>query len=166
ARAGRRRGLSGRRAARPAAAGGAPPTPRPPVSHEAPMAELVAALAGAGLTPFPMPLGVQLDEARPEQSKCIRCNTCDGFPCLVGGKADAHVIAVAPALAHPNVTLVTGATVKRLVTGASGPHVDQGEGGRAGTVEPDRGDVVVVSAGAINSAAILLRSASDRHPHG
>jgi choline dehydrogenase-like flavoprotein len=27
-------------------------------------------------------------------------------------------------------------------------------------------DVVVVSAGAINSAALLLRSASDRHPHG
>jgi choline dehydrogenase-like flavoprotein len=130
------------------------------------MAELVDSLAGAGMKPFPMPLGIQLDERQPQQGKCIRCNTCDGYPCLVGGKADAHVIAVAPALAHGNVTLVTGALVKRLETDAAGRSVRQVVVDRDGKTETYRGDVVVVSAGAINSAAILLRSASDKHPHG
>ncbi len=142
------------------------PYPHPAVSHEAPMAELVASLEGAGMKPFPMPLGIQIDERRPEQSRCIRCNTCDGYPCLVGGKADAHVIAIAPALAHPNVTLLTGALVKRLETDAGGRSVKQVIVERDGQIETYRGDIVVVSAGAINSAAILLRSASDKHPHG
>src|SRR6185295_15345722 len=37
---------------------------------------------------------------------------------------------------------------------------------RGDVIETHSADVVVVSAGAINSAALLLRSASDRHPRG
>jgi len=142
------------------------PYPYPAVSHEAPMAEVVEALRGANYRPFPMPLGIQIDEQSPEKSRCIRCNTCDGFPCLVGGKADAQVIAVMPALARDNVTLLTGAKVLRLETDARGRAVNQVVVERDGQTEQYRGDVVVVSAGAVNSAAILLRSASDRHPNG
>ena len=39
--------------------------------------------ARLGLTPFHVPLGVMLDESNPLQSRCIRCSTCDGLPCLV-----------------------------------------------------------------------------------
>ena len=63
----------------------------------------------AGLHPFELPNGILIDETRPQLSACIRCATCDGYPCLANGKADAQVICVDPALRYPNVTLLTGA---------------------------------------------------------
>ena len=69
------------------------------------------------------PLGIQIDEKNPNRSRCIRCTTCDGFPCLVGAKADAQVLAVDPALEFPNVTLLTNALVERLETIPSGRAV-------------------------------------------
>jgi choline dehydrogenase-like flavoprotein len=138
----------------------------PPVSHEARVAELEADFRKQGLHPFPLPMGVMLDEANPEASRCIRCSTCDGFPCLVDAKADAHVICVRSALAHPNVTLQTGAFVKRLETNASGRSVTDVVVARDGGEERYHGNVVILSAGAVNSAALLLRSLSDGHPRG
>ena len=67
-----------------------------------------------------------LDEERPEASPCIRCATCDGFPCLVHAKSDAHVVGVAPALASGAVTLLTDAYVQRLETSASGREIARG----------------------------------------
>jgi choline dehydrogenase-like flavoprotein len=61
-----------------------------------------------------------LDEQRAENSRCIRCSTCDGFPCLVQAKADAQLVAVKPARQHPNVTLLTDTYVKRIETSATG----------------------------------------------
>ena len=67
-------------------------------------------LAGAGLHPFPLPERHPASTSpRPSGRACVRCATCDGFPCLVNGKADAQVICVEPALRHPNVTLLTDA---------------------------------------------------------
>src|SRR5205814_4647228 len=99
-------------------------------------------------------------------SRCIRCDTCDGFPCLVQAKADAQVICVDPALAQPNVTLVTDAFVSRLETSPSGREITAVHVARNGVPETYSGNVGVVSCGAINSAALLLRSPSDRHPPG
>jgi choline dehydrogenase-like flavoprotein len=107
-----------------------------------------------------------LDDASPERESCIRCDTCDGFPCLVRGKSDAEVICVEPALRHPNVTLMLGAKALRLETGASGRAVEQVVVERAGREERFSADVFAVACGAINSAALLLRSASDRHRSG
>ena len=56
------------------------------------------------------PVGVMLDEQRSRsKSRCIRCNTCDGFPCLVYAKSDAQVLCVDEAVKYPNVTLLTNA---------------------------------------------------------
>ena len=55
---------------------------------------------GSGLQPFHVPLGIMLDEQSARKSPCIRCATCDGIPCLVNAKSDAHVVCVEPALAH------------------------------------------------------------------
>ena len=142
------------------------PFPHPPVSHEPRIAQLAEDFAGLGLRPFHTPLGIMLDERSPHESRCVRCNTCDGYPCLVRAKADAQVVAVEPALRQPNVTLLTGARVTRLETGASGREIERVLVERDGNQEAYSGAVVVVSAGAINSAALLLRSASDRHPRG
>jgi choline dehydrogenase-like flavoprotein len=107
-----------------------------------------------------------LDERNPRASRCIRCETCDGFPCLVNAKSDAQVCAVDPALEHPNVTLLTNALVERLETSPSGGEVVKAVVNRNGIREEHTAGVFVVSCGAINSAALLLRSASDRHPRG
>jgi choline dehydrogenase-like flavoprotein len=137
-----------------------------PVSHEPRIQKLHDDLARCGLRPFHVPLGIMLDEARPGQSACLRCNTCDGFPCLVKAKSDAQVVCVEPALKWPNVTLLTNAKALRLETSTSGREVTGVVVEHGGETLTLAADVVVVSCGAINSAALLLRSATDRHPNG
>ncbi len=140
--------------------------PYPAISHEPRIAQLNDDLAAAGLHPFPLPNGILIDEDAPQFSACVRCATCDGFPCLVNGKADSQVICVEPALRYPNVTLRTGALVTRLETDPSGRAVNRVVVERDGAVETYSADVVVVAGGAINSAALLLASANDQHPDG
>ncbi len=142
------------------------PYPHPPVSHEPRIAEIADGLRRAGYTPSYAPCGVLLNEADRPSSRCIRCNTCDGYPCLVHAKADAEVIAVRPALAYPNVTLVRNAQVQRLETDASGRAVTRVIAQRNGQREEYAGSIVVVSCGAANSARLLLMSANEKHPQG
>jgi len=142
------------------------PFPHPPISHEPRIQQLCDDFASAGVRPFHVPLGVMLDERNSRKSKCIRCSTCDGFPCLIDAKADAQVCGVDAALMHPNVTLLTGAKVERLTTSASGREVRSVVVSRGSRNEEFRAGVVVVACGAINSAALLLRSANDKHPRG
>ncbi len=144
----------------------------PPVQHEPRIQQLSDGLEKLGLHPFHMPLGVQLSQDAQGQattdSPCIRCDRIDGFPCLLGAKADAEWAVIRPALAaHPNLTLMTRTAVERLLTDASGRSVT----GVAVTL-PDgsphafTADIIVVSAGAILSAALLLKSATEKHPRG
>jgi len=142
------------------------PYPYPAVSHEPRIQQLHDGLVALGHQPFHVPIGVKLDEANRRTSPCVRCAWCDGHPCLVNAKADAQVCCVDPALEHPNVTLLTNAYVERLGTDASGRTVTEVHVMRGGEREVYRGDIVVSSCGAINSSALLLRSASDRHPNG
>ena len=146
------------------------PYPYPAVVHEPRVAQLSDALIKEGLHPFPLPLGILLDQdadgMATRQSKCIRCSAFDGFPCMVDAKADAHIICVEPALQYPNVTLLTNAYVEKLGTDASGRTVNSVHVRRGQQDEIYSADIVVVSCGAINSAALLLRSASPQHPNG
>jgi choline dehydrogenase-like flavoprotein len=56
--------------------------------------------------------------------------------------------------------------VQRLVTDSSGRSITKVLVQRGDTLEELSADLVVVSCGAINSAALLLRSANDHHPNG
>ena len=140
--------------------------PFPAVSHEPRIQQLSDDLEKAGLHPFHAPCGVMLDESNMPYSKCVRCDNCDGFPCLVHAKSDAEVIAVRPAIEHPNVTLLTGAEAVRLETNEAGTAVTSVVVNHDGEQETFEGQLVVVSCGAANSARLLLASASDRHPNG
>jgi choline dehydrogenase-like flavoprotein len=142
------------------------PFPHAAVSHEPRIQKLHDDLVRIGQHPFHVPVGVGLDERRPLESSCIRCGTCDGFPCLVNAKSDADVLCVRPALAGGNVELHTRTRVVRLETDPTGRAVSRVVAERDGERVEYAADLVVVAAGAINSAALLLRSASDRHPHG
>lgn len=142
------------------------PYPHPPISHEPRMQTLFDQSKQAGYHPFPAPCGVMLQEKERPFSACIRCNTCDGFPCLVQAKSDAEMIGVRPALAFPTVTLLRNARAVKLNTNGSGTAVTEVEVEIEGRLEIFRANLVVVSCGAVNSAKLLLLSANGRHPNG
>jgi choline dehydrogenase-like flavoprotein len=142
------------------------PYPFPAVSHEPRIQQLADDLAAEGLHPFHAPCGVMLDEANMPYSTCVRCSTCDGFPCLVHAKSDAEVLGVRPALEHSNVTLLTNAEAVALSTNAAGTAVTGVEVEHDGARETFAADIVVVSCGAANSAKLLLASATEKHPNG
>ena len=132
--------------------------PFPPVAHSKVVGEIVEQLRAQGLHPSPLPLGLR--------ENCVFCNTCNSFPCKIHAKSDAEVCAVRPATQSPNVTLWTNSIARRLITGANGNRVEAVEIERAGVVETVSAPLVIVSCGAVNSAALLLRSATDKHPNG
>ncbi len=138
----------------------------PAISHEPRIQAVSDDLQAQGLHPFYLPMSIKLNEAQQFLSECIRCETCDGHPCLLHAKADAEVVAVRPAIAHPNVTLLTEARVLRLHTSPSGRKITGVETEIAGEVHIFSSDIVVVACGAVNSAALLLRSSNDKHPNG
>jgi choline dehydrogenase-like flavoprotein len=142
------------------------PYPFPAVSHEPRIQQLSDDLAAAGYQPFHAPCGVMLDESNMPYSTCVRCQDCDGFPCLVHAKSDAEVIAVRPALERENVTLLTNAEAVALGTNPAGTAVTEVVVDRAGERETHSADLVVLSCGAANSAKLLLASAGDEHPNG
>jgi choline dehydrogenase-like flavoprotein len=142
------------------------PYPAPPVSHEPRIQKLADDLAAAGYHPFHAPSAVMLDQENMAYSPCIRCQICDGFACLVHAKCDAEVMAIRPALRQPNVTLLRNAKALKLETNPAGTAVVGVLAEWNGASERFDADIVVVSCGAANSAALLLQSANDKHPAG
>lgn len=138
------------------------PFPHEHIGHEPEIEALAAKLRQKGLRPFGLPIAVD----RHEGGSCIRCATCDGFACKLGAKNDAEMRLVRPALASQRVDLVLDTYVERLVTDPTGQRVTGVEIVQDGQKRLISGDVFITSAGAINSAALLLRSANDKHPNG
>jgi choline dehydrogenase-like flavoprotein len=134
------------------------PFPYPAVPHAPAMAAIVEQLRGFGLHPSPLPLGL-LDG-------CMLCNTCNSFACKVHAKSEADVCCIRPALRQPTVTLWTHAYARQLITDGSGQLVRAVEVERHGRTIRVEAPLFVVSCGAVNSAALLLRSANAAHPTG
>ena len=128
----------------------------PPVPDEPSIADLRRRLQGVGLHPASLPLGVDI-----ERWLAKGRTPWDAFPNTCGGKMDAETVGLNLALQHPNVTLSTGARVVRLLVGAgriTGVQMESGETMSA--------PLVVLCAGAVQSAALLLASADAAHPTG
>jgi choline dehydrogenase-like flavoprotein len=137
--------------------------PHPPVPHEGRMALIVERLRAMGLHPSHLPLGLQ---SPGEDNGCVLCGTCASFPCRIRRKSDADVCAVTPALRRGNVTLWTRARAERLVSNARGDRIIAVELHRHGKLIRVEAPLFVVSCGAVNSAALLLRSATRSRPEG
>jgi choline dehydrogenase-like flavoprotein len=165
------------------------PYPYAPFSNEPRMAAIEAAVKNLGINTFPIPLGLKRNSADPVESKCIRCDTCDGYPCLVHAKSDADINCIRQIMHRPNVTLMTNSRVTRLLTNSTGTAVTAVEVIHSGSGKPygsaleatetnappvsKNGKPAIytagffaVCAGAINSAVILLASGNDKHPAG
>jgi choline dehydrogenase-like flavoprotein len=138
----------------------------PPVSHEPRIQELHDLLVKNGHRPFNMPVAIKLIEADMLNSPCIRCNTCDGYPCMIHAKSDADINCVRPSLLSENITLLINAKVERLITTSDGKGIDYMEVSYNNELVRFKADIVVVACGAINSAALLLKSANEHHPDG
>jgi choline dehydrogenase-like flavoprotein len=139
-----------------------PRYPYPALEHEPVIAQVASALASQGIKPFALPLAVQRHEGGP----CVRCKTCDGFPCKVHAKTDAEIAAIKPALETGRLTLKTGAKATRLVLTSDGRRVDSVEYESSEGLQKIAAPVFVLSASAVNSAVLLLRSACDKAPNG
>lgn len=142
------------------------PLPFEGVTDEPRIAAIRQALKKQGLKPFDIPLGIKLNEKNPLESLCIKCDTCDGFPCLLHAKADSDINCVRPALKNSNVTLITGAMVEKLLTNDEGNKIIGVETIFNNETTVFSAGTVIVSCGAINSAVLFLKSANPRHPHG
>jgi choline dehydrogenase-like flavoprotein len=138
------------------------PFPYPALAHEPYIADLARRLRAQGVTPSANAMGVDL---RPG-GRCVRCATCDGFPCPLGAKSDAETCALEPALRTGNARLETRIRVRRIATDAIGRCVTHVLAeGPDGPVRVTGGRFVV-AAGAVNSAALLLASADEKYPSG
>ena len=126
--------------------------PFAPVPDEPSIADLRERLTRAGVTPSALPLGIDLGGWLKRAA-----TPWDAFPDTTGAKCDAESVGIASALRHPNVTLETGALVTRLEAEADGriAAVLYRQGGSAKRLAPK---LVILSAGAVNSAVLLLRS--------
>ena len=139
------------------------PYPHAPIPHAPEIEEIAAKLRLQGLHPSPLPLGL-IDPGEPDG--CILCSTCNSFPCRLHKKSDAEVCCIQPAVRKPNVTLWTDAFARRLLTDSSGRRVEAVEVECGGETLRVAADLFIVSCGAVNSAALLLRSANAAQPQG
>ncbi len=120
--------------------------PYPAVSHEPEIQEIYNAIADQGLHPSVIPLGLTREDDDPTN--------------------DSEVSGIVPALKHDNVNLKTKAKVISLHTNPSGRVVKGVEAEIGGQSYLFLADIVVLACGAVNSAALLLKSATDQHPKG
>lgn len=140
------------------------PFPFARLEHERRIAELAEALRAQGLHPLHLP--VAIDQGG--KGRCIKGSPCDGFPCKVRAKGDAENRLLRPLLLKkPSpVTLWTRSRALRLETDESGRRVVAVLVERGGELLRVEGGHFILAAGAVNSAALLLASASGRHPQG
>jgi choline dehydrogenase-like flavoprotein len=139
------------------------PYPHPAVPHEPVVADVVEQLTANGLAPFPLPLGLI---SPGEVGGCLLCDTCNSFPCLVRAKSDSDTCGITPAIESENITLWTGARAERLLTDERGGRITAVDVRVRGEVVRVSAGTFVLSAGAVNSTALLIGSATDRHPDG
>ncbi|MEP7452924.1 GMC family oxidoreductase [Phyllobacterium sp. SB3] len=133
----------------------------PPVPDEAPISLLRQRLKTAGVHPFSLPLGVDIDTWLSHGK-----TPWDAHPNSFNGKMDAETTALAAALKHDNVTIQTNSRVTNLETALDGKTitaVHYETGGQRFVIKPK---LVILSAGAVQSAVLLLRSANNANPAG
>lgn len=139
------------------------PYPYPPLEHEPEIARFAESLRRQGLRPFHAASGMHLTTEEERR----RATACDGSPDEHGYKSDAENRALRPAMESGRVRLRTHTHITELVTSPDGRRVVAARGrGPDGEEVEIRAGRFVVAAGAVNSAALLLRSASDKHPNG
>ena len=134
--------------------------PYPALAHEKYISNLAAKLTAAGVKPHSNAMGVDLKS----DGKCIRCATCDGFVCKLDAKSDAQTCALDPAIKTGKVKLETNLKVTQVVV--KNGKVDYLLAQRDGQEVKIIAKKYVLSLGAVNTAALLLKSGSVANSSG
>ena len=142
------------------------PYPLPPLAFEPLISDLETKLKQLGLNPFPLPMGVNLPQDTSKSVSPVILENFDGFPDPTDSKADSQTVGLNHALMYDNVTLLTHAYVEKLLTDETGRKVIAVVALVEGEERMFSADQVVVACGAVNSAALMLRSANPMHPDG
>ncbi|MEM7759228.1 MAG: GMC family oxidoreductase [Cyanobacteria bacterium P01_A01_bin.40] len=140
--------------------------PFPPLPHEPRMQEVANELEYLGLHPHHLTLAVDRNVEDPENSNCIRCGTCDPYPCKIDAKLDAQIACIDPATKYDNVEIKINTLVTKLFTDNVGKNITTVEVETEGTPAQYTADTFILACGSINSAALLLKSANEQHPNG
>lgn len=156
--------VHGERGADPTEPAEESPYPELPLPHEPRIQELFDDIKELGLKPFPLPMGVKLDDKKGQTPLVL--DRFDGFPDPTESKADSHVVGIQKALQHDNVEMMTNTEVTQLITNDAGDKISKVKIIVNGEERLLEANIVVVACGAINSAALLLKSANDKHPNG
>ncbi|EFO31969.1 putative dehydrogenase-like protein [Roseibium sp. TrichSKD4] len=127
--------------------------PFQPVPDEPAIADVRARLKKAGVSPFTLPLGVDIDT----WLKAGKTGW-DGYPDLRCGKMDAETCALKEALNHDNVSLVTGAHVQHLSADPETQGISEVTFEKDGEAHTLKAGTFILCAGAVQSAALLLKS--------
>jgi len=129
---------------------------------------LAAGAAELGWGTVPPPLLINSTDYA-GRSGCIHCAMCVGFACPIEAKSGSHNTSIPAALATGNGFLIDSTTVERLITDSSGRVTGVAVvGEQGGTIwrQQIAAGEVIVSAGAVATARLLLSSTSDREPNG
>jgi choline dehydrogenase-like flavoprotein len=144
------------------------PYPMPPLSATREAERLAKAAATLGWEAGPVPLLIN-SVARDSRPACGRCGQCVGFACPTNSKNGGHNTMLVRALATGRCHLLTETMVERIETEqgrhAAGVRVAADVHGRIQR-RPIAAGTVVVAAGAIESARLLLLSATNDEPNG
>ncbi len=140
--------------------------PRPHLPFEPLTLELSSQLKSIGLNPFPLPMAIRLPQDDNKNASPVLLENFDGFPDPTDSKANGQTSCLNKALAYFNVTLITNAFVNRILTNVEGNLAT----GVEVVIEDEKvvfdAGLVFTACGAINSAALFLRSANEKHPNG
>ena len=144
------------------------PYPMAPMAITAPARLLLAGAQQLGWSTVPVPLAIN-SAPRDGRAACARCRQCAGFACPVEAKNNSENTVLARAAATGNLSILLATRAERILTDPAGRVIGVdliadhgGSRWRRAVFAED----VVVAAGAIESARLLLNSRSDREPDG
>lgn len=140
--------------------------PLPALPYEPLIRDLAEKMEQLGLHPFPLPMGVNLPQDTNKHASPVVLENFDGFPDLTDSKADSQTVALNQVLALGNVEMVTHAYVEKLITDETGNRVIAAKTIVEGEELFFSASVFIIACGAVNSAALFLRSANYAHPNG
>ncbi len=138
------------------------PYPFPALSHEPRIEQFAASLRKGGLHPFHTPNAMNITS----DADRAAVTTADGCPDDTGVKAEAENKVIEPALRSERIRILPRTEVTRLLTSPDGRLIVAAEARHQGRIIRINAKRVVVCAGAVNSTALLLKSATREHPTG
>jgi choline dehydrogenase-like flavoprotein len=159
-------GVSGDDSGNPFKAPRRKPLPMPPLAPTNREYQVLHPAAKAlGLHPFDIPM---LRNSVPYNGRrsCMRCRWCVGFACEVNARTGTHNTVIPNALATGLCELRTQAMVKEIQLDDRGRATGVAYFDDGGRLQEQPADMVIVSAGAVESARLLLTSRHRLFPNG